>query len=195
MFASRNPHAFKVHQPDKENMITSQASTGPFKTPMAQRTLHPSKGMHTVGPKRMQTDIKDGSKTEFKSRIAPSLNRNGGNMASPFLGNGKGKEVDNGKPMMGGSECRASAPTNDLELTTQRTSPSHLSPNPFQIYHAQNPWPQTAKPPPTCRNSYDHLYSSPLCHSSTTTIPIFFLWISQHTRSNACENPLRPTGW
>ena len=114
MFASRNPHAFKVHQPDKENMIASQSSTGPFKTPMAQRTLHPSKGMHTVGPKRMQNDIKDGSKTEFKSRIAPSLNRNGGNMASPFMGNGKGKEADGGKQMMGGSEYHVLAFMSDL---------------------------------------------------------------------------------
>ena len=163
MFASRNAHAFKIHQPDKENMIASQSSTGPFKTPMAQRTLHPSKGMHTVGPKRMQNDIKDGSKTEFKSRIAPSLNRNGGNMASPFLGNGKGKEVDNGKQMMSGCESRDSAFLYDLWLTIQRTPFSLPQPEPL----SNRPCP---KPPAS--NSETHTNLPKLIRSSLPLSPL-----------------------
>jgi hypothetical protein len=124
MFASRNNHAFRVHQhqPDKENMIAQtplRPGGMPFKTPMTQRTLQPStsKAMFgTVGPKRMQTSGKDGSKTELRPRVGPSLIREASNVgegASPFAGKGKGKGVELGKSQqLGGKDGGSNLVTN-----------------------------------------------------------------------------------
>lgn len=91
----------------------------PFKTPMTQRTLQPStsKAMFgTVGPKRMQNNDEDGSKTELRPRVGPSLIREASNVgegASPFAGKGKGKGVELGKSQqLGGNEGGSNLDTN-----------------------------------------------------------------------------------
>lgn len=91
----------------------------PFKTPMTQRTLQPptSKAMFgTVGPKRMQASGKDGSKTELRPRVGPSLIREASNVgegASPFAGKGKGKGVEFGKSQqLGGKDGGSNLDTN-----------------------------------------------------------------------------------
>jgi hypothetical protein len=86
---------------------------------MTQRTLQPStsKAMFgTVGPKRMQTSGKDGSKTELRPRVGPSLIREASNVgegASPFAGKGKGKGVELGKSQqLGGKDGGSNLVTN-----------------------------------------------------------------------------------
>ena len=148
MFASRHNHAFRGHQPDKENMIT-QTPLRPgmaFKTPMTQRTLYPSSskmmmnggGMHTVGPKRVQMSEKDGCRTELRPRVGPSLNRNGANLAggaSPFAAKGKGKGVELGKPQQLGNH----EPTSGFDVNLGKSTSGRLSKGRFSTITPADP--------------------------------------------------------
>lgn len=223
MFAPRHNHAFRNHQPDKENMI-SQTPLRPglaFKTPMTQRTLHPSSskmmmngggGIHTVGPKRVQMNEKDGSKTEFKSRIGPSLNRNGSNVggASPFAGKGKGKAADLGKPQQLGNGDGVDANLGESSSTkgTQkdvcsiRTRFHYRTKTSFHQYLPHDAS-QADQPPPLILyqpSSNRSLHPFAICHPFPPPIALFlFLQLAgnQLEQNSRADEPQRfpPDPW